>query len=67
MRAEVSVVRAVGGAVRGIRAWIRARSRRSDAAVASFRRCLLRTAAPLECAAWCRAIGVKSVSLELVF
>ncbi len=33
----------------------------------SFRRCLLHTAAPLECAVWCRAIGVKSVSLELVF
>lgn len=33
MRAEVNVARAVGGAVRGIRAWIRARSRRSDAAV----------------------------------
>lgn len=31
--AEVNVARAVGGAVRGIRAWIRARSRRSDAAV----------------------------------
>lgn len=33
----------------------------------SFRRCHVRTAAPLECAAWCRAIGVKSVSLEVVF
>lgn len=32
VRAEVNVVRAVGGAVRGIRALIRARSRRSDAA-----------------------------------
>lgn len=33
----------------------------------SFRRCHVRTAAPLECAVWCHAIGVKSVSLEVVF
>ena len=33
----------------------------------SFRRCHVRTAAPLERAAWYRAIGVKSVSLELLF
>ena len=31
--AEVNAARAVGGVVRGIRAWIRAWSRRSDAAV----------------------------------
>ena len=32
-----------------------------------FRRCHLGTAATLGCVVWCRAIGVKSVSLELVF
>lgn len=33
VRAEANVACAVGGAVRGIRVWIRARSRRSDAAI----------------------------------
>ncbi len=67
MRAEVNVARAVGVPFAAFeRGFARGRAARMPL-LFSFRRCLLRTAAPLECAVWCRAIGVKSVSLEVVF
>lgn len=67
MRAEVNVARAVGVPFAAFeRGFVRGRAARMPL-LFSFRRCPLRTAAPLECAVWCRAIGVKSVSLELVF
>lgn len=61
--AEVNAARAVGAP---FAAFARGRGARMPL-LFSFRRCHLRTAAPLECAVWCRAIGAKSVSLELVF
>lgn len=67
MRAEVNVARAVGAPFAAFeRRFARDRAARMPL-LFSFRRCHVRTAAPLECAVWCRAIGVKSVSLELVF
>ena len=67
MRAETNVARAVGAPFAVFeRGFVRGRAARMPLLLC-FRRCLLRTAAPLECAVWCRAIGVKSVSLELVF
>ncbi len=67
MRAEVNVARAVGVPFSAFeRGFARGYAARMPL-LFSFRRCLLRTATPLECAVWCRAIGVKSVSLELVF
>lgn len=67
MRAEVNVARAVGVPFAAFeRGFARGRAARMPL-LFSFRRCLLRAATPLECAVWCRAIGVKSVSLELVF
>ena len=67
MRAEVNVARAVGVPFAAFeRGFARGRAARMPL-LFSFRRCLLRTAAPLGCAVWCRATGVKSVSLELVF
>ena len=66
MRAEVNVARAVGVPFAAFERGF-ARGRAARMPLLFFRRCLLRTAAPLECAVWCRAIGVKSVSLELVF
>ena len=67
MRAEVNVARAVGVPFAAFeRGFVRGHAARMPL-LFSFRRCHVRTAAPLECAAWCRAIGVKSVSLELVF
>ena len=67
MRAEVNVARAVGAPFAAFeRGFARGRGARMPL-LFGFRRRLLRTAAPLECAVWCRAIGVKSVSLELVF
>ena len=67
MRAEVNVARAVGVPFAAFeRGFARGRDARMPL-LFSFRRCHVRTAAPLECAVWCRAIGVKSVSLELVF
>lgn len=67
MRAEVNVARAVGVPFAAFeRGFVRGRAARMPL-LFSFRRCHVRTAAPLECAAWCCAIGVKSVSLELVF
>lgn len=67
MRAEVNVARAVGVPFAAFeRGFARGHAARMPL-LFSFRRCLLRTAAPLEYAVWCRAIGVKSVSLELVF
>lgn len=67
MRAEVNVARAVGVSFAVFeRGFARGRAARMSL-LFSFRRCHVRTAAPLECAAWCRAIGVKSVSLELLF
>lgn len=62
MRAEVNVARAVGAPFAVFeRGFVRGHAARMPL-LFSFRRCLLRTAAPLEC-----AVGVKSVSLELVF
>lgn len=67
MRAEVNVARAVGVPFAAFeRGFARGRAARTPL-LFCFRRCHVRTAAPLECAVWCRAIGVKSVSLELVF
>ena len=67
MRAEVNVACAVGVSFAAFaRGFARGRAARMPL-LFFFRRCHVRTAAPLECAAWCRAIGVKSVSLELVF
>lgn len=67
MRAEVNVARAVGVPFAAFeRGFARGRAARMPP-LFSFRRCHVRTAAPLGCAAWCRAIGVKSVLLELVF
>lgn len=67
MRAEVNVARAVGVPFAVFeRGFARGRAARMPL-LFSFRRCHVRTAAPLGCAVWCRAIGVKSVSLELVF
>lgn len=67
MRAEVNVARAVGVPFAAFeRGFVRGHAARM-LLLFSFRRCHVRTAAPLECAAWCRAIGVKSVSLELLF
>ena len=67
MRAEVNVARAVGVPFSAFeRGFARGYAARMSL-LFSFRRCHVRTAAPLECAAWCRAIGVKSVSLEVVF
>lgn len=67
MRVEVNVACAVGAPfVAFARGFARGRAARMPL-LFFFRRCLLRTATPLECAVWCRAIGVKSVSLELVF
>ena len=65
MHAEVNVARAVGVPFAAFeRGFAHGHAARM---LFSFRRCHVRTAAPLECAVWCRAIGVKSVSLELVF
>lgn len=67
MRAEANVACAVGAPFAAFeRGFARGYAARMPL-LFSFRRCLLRTATPLECAVWCRAIGVKSVSLELVF
>lgn len=67
MRAEVNVARAVGVSFAAFeRGFARGHAARMPL-LFSFRRCHVRTAAPLGCAAWCRAIGVKSVSLELLF
>lgn len=67
MRAEVNVARAVGVPFAAFeRGFAHGRGARMPL-LFSFRRCHVRTAAPLECAVWCRAIGVKSVSLEVVF
>lgn len=67
MRAEVNIARAVGVPFAAFeRGFARGRAARIPLSF-SFRRCHVRTAAPLECAVWCRAIGVKSVSLEVVF
>ena len=67
VRAEVNAARAVGVSFAAFeRGFARGHAARMPL-LFSFRRCLLRTATPLECAAWCRAIGVKSVSLELLF
>ena len=66
MRAEVNVARAVGVPFATFERGF-ARGRAARMPLLFFRRCLLRTAAPLECAVWCRAIGVKSVSPEVVF
>ena len=67
MRAEVNVARAVGVPFAAFeRGFVRGHAARMPL-LFSFRRCHVRTAAPFECAAWCRAIGVKSVSLELLF
>ncbi len=67
MRAEVNVACAVGAPFAAFaRGFARGRAARMPL-LFFFRRCLLRTATPLECAVWCRAIGVKGVSLELVF
>ena len=67
MRAEVNVARAVGVPFAAFeRGFARGRAARMPP-LFSFRRCHLRTAAPLGCAAWCHAIGVESVSLELLF
>ena len=67
MRAEVNVARAVGAPFAAFEhGFARDRAARMPL-LFSFRRCHVRTAAPLECAVWCHAIGVKSVSLELVF
>lgn len=63
VRAEANVACAVGAP---FAAFVRGRAARMPL-LFFFRRCHVRTAAPLECAAWCRAIGVKSVSLELLF
>lgn len=67
MRAEVNVARAVGVPFAAFeRGFARGRAARIPL-LFSFRRCHLRTAAPLECAVWCRAIGAKSVSPEVDF
>ena len=67
MRAEVNVACAVGVLLAVFeRGFVRGHAARMPL-LFSFRRCHVRTAAPLGCAAWCHAIGVKSVSLELVF
>lgn len=67
VRAEANVARAVGVSFAAFeRGFARDRAARMPP-LFSFRRCHVPTAAPLECAAWCRAIGVKSVSLELLF
>lgn len=67
VRAEANVACAVGAPFAAFaRGFARGRAARMPL-LFFFRRCLLRTATPLECAVWCRAIGVKSVSLELVF
>ena len=67
VRVEVNVACAVGAPFAAFaRGFARGRAARMPL-LFFFRRCHVRTAAPLECAAWCRAIGVKSVSLELVF
>lgn len=65
--AEVNVACAVGVPFASFkRGFVRGHAARMPL-LFSFRRCLLHTAAPLGCAVWRRAIGVKSVSLELVF
>lgn len=67
VRAEANVACAVGAPFAAFaRGFARGRAARMPL-LFFFRRCLLRTATPLECVAWCRAIGVKSVSLELLF
>ena len=67
VRAEANVACAVGAPFAAFaRGFARGRAARM-LLLFFFRRCLLHTATPLECAVWCRAIGVKSVSLELVF
>lgn len=67
MRAEVNVARAVGVPFAAFeRGFARGRAARMPL-LFCFRRCHVHTAAPLGCAAWYRAIGVKSVSLELLF
>lgn len=67
VRAEANVACAVGAPFAAFeRGFARGHAARMPP-LFSFRRCHVRTAAPLECAAWCRAIGVKSVSLELLF
>lgn len=67
MRAEVNVARAVGVPFSAFeRGFARGYAARMPL-LFFFRLCLLRIATPLECAVWCRAIGVKSVSLEVVF
>ena len=67
VRAEANVACAVGAPFAAFeRGFARDHAARMPP-LFSFRCCHVRTAAPLECAAWCRAIGVKSVSLELLF
>ena len=67
MRAEVNVARAVGVPFSAFERGFACGHAARMPLLFFFRRCLLRTAAPLGCAAWYRAIGVKSVSLELLF
>ena len=67
VRAEANVARAVGVPFAAFeRGFARGRAARMPL-LFCFRRCHLGTAATLGCAVWCRAIGVKSVSLEVVF
>lgn len=67
VRAEANVACAVGVPFAAFeRGFARGRGARMPL-LFSFRRCHVRTAAPLECAVWRRAIGAKSVSLELLF
>lgn len=67
VRAEANVARAVGVPFAAFECGFARGHAARMPLLFSFRRCHVRTAAPLECAVWCRAIGVKSVSLELVF
>lgn len=67
VRAEANVACAVGVSFAAFaRGFARGRAARMPL-LFFFRRCLLRTAATLGCAVWYRAIGVKSVSPEVVF
>ncbi len=60
MRAEVNVARAVGVPFSAFeRGFARGYAARMPL-LFSFRRCLLRTATPLECAVWCRAIESRA-------
>ncbi len=67
MRAEANVACAVGAPFAAFERGFAHGHAARMLPLFSFRRYHVRTAAPLECAAWCRAIGVKSVSLEVVF